>query len=98
MDDYLMLPYNVHKPLFSPKISAIPTLASAGISCRRVVCLSVRPVRPSVTSHCTRLNVGSRKERHPRESSLLTTKIMTKLKRTHPQRRCQMQVGYVKCS
>ena len=23
MDDCLMLPYNVHKPLFSPKISAI---------------------------------------------------------------------------
>ena len=78
------------------------TLASAGISCRRVsVCLSVCPsVRPSVclSKVCVllkRINVGSRKQRHTIAwgSSFLVLKISAKIKRSHPQRRRQMQVG-----
>jgi len=69
------------------------TLASAGISCRHV---SVHLSQVGVL--LKRLNVGSRKQRHTIaqglfNSSFLLLKISTKLKRGHPQRRRQMQVG-----
>ena len=79
------------------------TLASAGISCRRVsiclsVCSSVSLSQADVL--LKQLNVGSRRQRYTiaRDSRFLMPKISAKRTESPPpQRRRQMQVGYVKC-
>jgi len=66
-----------------------PFDASAGINCRRV---SVR--LSQVVFLLKRLNMGSCKQRRTiaQDVSFLTPKMSAKLKRGHPQRRCQTQV------
>jgi len=62
------------------------TLASAGISCRRVclsVCLSVRLLQVGIL--LKQLNVGSHKQHHMIAQRLfLVSEISEKLKRGHP--------------
>jgi len=71
-------------------------LPSAGISCCRV---SVRPsVCPSVTSRCSTKPAKRRMTQrtlhdNPGNLVFLLPKILAKLKRGHPQRRSQIQVG-----
>ena len=82
-----------------PVIFTRATPASAGISSRRVsICLSVRPY---VTSRCSTETAKRRitQKHHTigQHSSFLVPKISAKFRRSHPQRRRQMKVGYAKC-
>jgi len=91
-----------HKPVFyrnrlkDRTVFTRATLVSAGISCLRV------SVRPSVPSRCStetaKRRITQTTHTIARDSSFLTPTISEKLTQGRPQRRREMQVGYVKCS
>jgi len=85
--------FRQHAATFNVNFFTRTTLASAGISCRRVSVCHISQVAVLLKG----LNARSRKQRHmptPREFS--DAENLAKLKRGHPRQRRKMNVRYVK--
>ena len=84
------------KAVRKPQVAIITARCYASAVLAMALCQSVCLCLSQVGVLLKRLNVGSHKQHHTKDSSFLVPKISAKFDRGHPLRGRQMQVGWVK--